>query len=456
VAAAAGDVASSGEGSPDENDAGENNADGDGEDDDEGPAERTVPDAALLDGLLARLAQADAGGGEVADTAPHETAAEADEPVAGALTSVETMIRLRSAKPDGPEPATGPPTAATMRAPRQQPATQAKPDKDAWWANAYQAERKRGTSYTGSRPDGQHAQPSGYSPPRWPGEPQTTPQPSYPDEYPPAGKQVANGRGGAGQDATRPGRGGQRGAGRSRRRALLAITSLVVVAAVVAVVVTLLTRKGGGSPNSGTTSPGASVSPVAAVGSVPPATKQTPSVVNYFNTPKSGVPDGFTQARFTPAQTGTTAGFTIDYPTGWQVSQAKGEPQRVYFKDPDSETSVEVDLTAHTKPEMLAEAQYVKQQSQAKGSFTSGYDQLELDAQGVRGTRGAVWRFDYKDSNGVLLRADDLLCILPTANGGQSYAFFATAPEGPGGDTWDKVALPIVDQMLASFQPTTT
>jgi hypothetical protein len=264
-----------------------------------------------------------------------------------------------------------------------------------------------------------------------------------PDQYP-------TGTGG-GAGGTRPG--GSRIGG---RRALLTILVLVVVAAG-AVAGTMLLKHGTSStPGSSPSTPAVTTTPVSSTGSIPPITKNTPPVVTALDHQSSAIPAGFSQATFSPTQTGTTAGFIIDYPKGWQVQQDQQNPQRVTFTDPDGDGSnVEVDLTPHQFPsDMLREAKYIKSSAQAKGAFSSNYKEIELDAQNIRNTRGAVWRFDYDNAKGVTIRADDLLFVLPTAKGTQSYAIFASAPEGPSSSFWNKDMLPILEKMLQTFATT--
>jgi hypothetical protein len=141
-------------------------------------------------------------------------------------------------------------------------------------------------------------------------------------------------------------------------------------------------------------------------------------------------------------------------PPGWQVGQQT--PQRIFFNAPDGVSNVEVDLTTHTTSDMVAEARSIKQQTQAQGRFPN-YKELELGPEQVRQTRAALWRFDWTSpKTGTTLRVDDLLFILPTANGPQSYAIYMTAPEGNATGSWNATILPIVSQMLQSFTPTTS
>jgi tRNA A-37 threonylcarbamoyl transferase component Bud32 len=391
------------------------------------------------------------------DGASDDTAGEAAEAAAPALafaTSMETAIRSKPSAPAVSQPPVSqaasqapaaPLTAATTRAPRQAP-----PDKDAWWANAYQPPRPVAgparnpplPAQPGPQPysqPGRYPQPTPSSQPAsWPSgaggiSAGTIPQPSFPDDQAPLPS-------------------GGTPARRGRWKLLVALAVLVVVAAAGGVAAAVLPKHSRSGSNGAQAGTGTQSSPATVAGSVPPITSNTPPVVTHFDAPSTALPQGFKQVTFTAAQTGTKAGFTIDCPANWTVTQQQGAPQRIHFQDPNSSAHVDVDLTQHTKADMLAEAKYVKQKTLANNLFP-GYKQFELDAQDLRGTRGGVWRFDYTASGGVTMRADDLLFVLQTPNGPQSYAIFGAAPEGPNSSTWNKVDLPIIESMLASFEP---
>jgi hypothetical protein len=199
------------------------------------------------------------------------------------------------------------------------------------------------------------------------------------------------------------------------------------------------------------TSPASSTTPA---GPLPPVTQDTPTVVRAIDDHNDTMPDGYTPYALHPSAAGTSAGFMIDVPPGWRLDQQT--PRRIFFRAPDGVSNLEVDLTPHTKADMVAEGQYLKQQTLAKGQFPQ-YKEIDLLPQNVLGTRGALWRFDWTDpKTGIQLRVDDMLFILPTPNGPQSYAIFMIAPEGnaPGG--WNNTILPIVSKMLQSFKETTS
>ena len=154
--------------------------------------------------------------------------------------------------------------------------------------------------------------------------------------------------------------------------------------------------------------------------SLPPPTLQ---IIDAINKPATGsLPSGFTMTS-QPAASNETAGFTIAVPPSWQKSTSG---YQTYLTDPaDSNTNVLIDLTPHTYPDMLREAQYIEAQSIPR---FPGYHRVGMAATQVRGTTGAWWKFTW-NKKGVQQEALDLLFVLHTPAGPQSYALYVTAPE---------------------------
>jgi hypothetical protein len=342
--------------------------------------------------------------------------------------------------------------AATPQAPATRKPTPPPPsDKDAWWSNAYQ---QQGPSFSPSSsrpavpyppaqpgPASPFSQPTQYTPPsRHPG-PTSTPQPPYTyNNLYPAGSGQPQRKGGAG------------------KKILLGILAVIVVAAVVVAATILGKHHNAAPPNAANSSPAASggasgsptsSGPTAPTANVPPVTNKTPTVISSIDDPSSSLPSGYTPYTLHPSAAGTAAGFTMAVPPGWHVEPQT--PKRIFFNAPDGVSNVEVDLTTHTTSDMVAEAQSIKQQTLAQGRFPN-YKELELGPENVRQTRAALWRFDWTSpKTGTTLRVDDLLFILKTPNGPQSYAIYMTAPEGNAAGSWNATILPIVSQMLQSF-----
>ena len=156
-------------------------------------------------------------------------------------------------------------------------------------------------------------------------------------------------------------------------------------------------------------------------GSLPPPTLQ---IVDAINKPATGpLPSGFTTIS-RPASTNETAGFSLAAPTSWKES-ASG--YQTYLRDPaETNTNILIDLTPHTFPnDMLREAQYIERQSIP---HFSGYQRIGLAAINVRGTQGSYWKFSWMDA-GIRQEAIDLLFVIQTSAGPQSYALYMTAPE---------------------------
>ena len=146
------------------------------------------------------------------------------------------------------------------------------------------------------------------------------------------------------------------------------------------------------------------------------------------------------------ATSGEVAGFTVAKPSTWTQSTAGFQ---TYLRDPSANANILIDLTPHTFPDdMLQEAQYIKSQSLARNRFP-GYSQLGLAATTIRGTHGSYWKFTWMD-NGVKQEAIDLLFVLQTPAGPQSYALYMTAPAS----MWTQLR-PIFDEMAETFTPPT-
>ncbi len=176
----------------------------------------------------------------------------------------------------------------------------------------------------------------------------------------------------------------------------------------------------------------------------PPAT--APQIVDAINEHTTGpLPAGWTTV--TRPATGTeAAGFSIGAPASWKTSTTG---YQTYLYDPSANVNVLVDLTPHTYPgDMVKEAQYIKNQSLAQNRFP-GYLQMGLQGETIRGTPGAWWKFTWVDK-GTNQEAIDLLFVLHTSAGAQSYALYMTAPQS----MWNQMR-PIFDEAAETFTPLT-
>jgi len=225
---------------------------------------------------------------------------------------------------------------------------------------------------------------------------------------------------------------------RRRRTGMwIALVLLAVLgAAAGAGAIVLLRHSTSNTPSGQGSSPPVSSSGPA--GTLPPATLQIVDAVNQHPGP---LPAGW--ATVTHHATGTqTAGFTLAAPVNWAQSTSGNQ---TYVRDPSANANILIDLTPHTYPnDMVREARYIRDQSLAHNSFP-GYSQVGLQAETIRGTPGAWWKFTWID-NGVSQEAIDLLFVLH----GQSYALYMTAPTS----MWSQMR-PIFDEEVETFLPLT-
>jgi hypothetical protein len=218
----------------------------------------------------------------------------------------------------------------------------------------------------------------------------------------------------------------------------LALVLLAVLGAGAgAATIVLLRHNTTGSPTGGSSSPATS-------SLAPPQT--APQIVDAINEPTTGpLPAGWTTRD--RSATGTeVAGLSIGAPANWTVSKSG---YQTYLYDPSVNANILIDLTPHTFPnDMLKEAQYIRKQSLDQNRFP-GYLGLGLQAATIRGTHGSWWKFTWVD-NGVNQEAIDLLFVLRTPAGPQSYAVYMTAPES----IWNQMR-PIFDEEAETFAPLT-
>jgi eukaryotic-like serine/threonine-protein kinase len=269
------------------------------------------------------------------------------------------------------------------------------PDFSSWYN---QSPRSGASSPPGSGSG--YPPPAGYAPAAWSGQPPQQPPDWSGAEYAPSRRR----RSGFGWKA--------------------AVAALAIVgAAAGAGTVVLLNQGHSGSPQgqgqTGTDTASGSASGSSSA-SLPPPTLQ---IVDAINKPATGaLPSGFTMTS-QPAASNETTGFTIAVPPNWQKSTSG---HQTYLTDPtDSNTNVLIDLTPHTYPEdMLREAQYIEAQSIP---HFPGYHRVDMAATKIRGTTGSFWKFTW-NKKGVQQEALDLLFVLHTSAGPQSYALYVTAP----------------------------
>jgi tRNA A-37 threonylcarbamoyl transferase component Bud32 len=226
---------------------------------------------------------------------------------------------------------------------------------------------------------------------------------------------------------------------RRRRTGLwLALVLLAVLGAGAgAAIIVLLRHNTTGSALGGSSSPATSSLP---------APQAAPQIVDAINDHTTGpLPAGWT-TRDRPATGTEVAGFTIAAPANWTASTSGDQ---TYLYDPSANANILIDLTPHTFPnDMLREGQYIRKQSLLQNRFP-GYVGMGLQAAIIRGTHGAWWKFTWVDK-GVDQEALDMLFVLRTPAGAQSYAVYMTAPTS----MWNQMR-PVFDEEAETFAPLT-
>ena len=217
---------------------------------------------------------------------------------------------------------------------------------------------------------------------------------------------------------------------RSRWRLILVICAVLIAVAIGAGAAIVLGHHG----------------PAAAAGTQgDPATVTTSrfQTVNALNHPSSVAPAGWRPETVEPSADQTNAGFTVSVPPGWTEQRAG---LGTYFRGP-RDMLLEIDLTPHKYPgNMVAEAASVEQGAIASGRFPQ-YRRAALVEVPVRGTKGAIWQFTWS-LNGATARTDDILFVMPTSAGSQSYAVYIRGLNSE----WNSRDLPVFDKILRTFQ----
>jgi hypothetical protein len=152
---------------------------------------------------------------------------------------------------------------------------------------------------------------------------------------------------------------------------------------------------------------------------------QSPPTAVQMIDDQAAAPAGWQTITVSAAKTGTTAGFSIAAPANWTAGQSK---LATTITAPDSIRYVEVDLTSHHYANMLNEANYIQNTAISEGHFP-GYHLVSLRQATIRGTSGAFWAFTWVRPDGTVMRVNDLLFVLQTPAGPQSYAIYLTAPD---------------------------
>ena len=240
-----------------------------------------------------------------------------------------------------------------------------------------------------------------------------------------------------------PGAGGAVGRrqGGGPRRQFIWLVVAVIIAAGIGVGTALALNHGGSTgANAGSTgSPGSQPTTVPSVEDTTTGLKS----VDALNNPSTALPGAnWTTQTVTQAQAqSTAAGFSMDVPPGWKTKQSGLQTD---FTGPGN-LLVEVDLTQQSTTNMLAAATQVKAASLNK---FPGYKQQNLQAEPVRNTEGAFWKFTWTPAGGTQNTVDDIFFAQGTAAGVQDYAIYLRSPTS----TFSGTSLPLFEKMLRTFK----
>jgi serine/threonine protein kinase len=197
---------------------------------------------------------------------------------------------------------------------------------------------------------------------------------------------------------------------------------------------------------------GGSVTPTTTARLPLPPAATAPGIVQAIDNPSTTPPADYTSESYSAAKLGTTTGFAIARPPGWQSTQSG---QKVKLEGP-SGSYVEVDLTQHVKSDLVAEADRLKvllsfdfPRYQRIYSPPDQPPKEFVQPATIHQTLGALWEFDWVTASSVQMREDVLLFNL----GQQSYTIYTAGPAGTHDDDWNRTTLGTVSTILRTFKP---
>jgi tRNA A-37 threonylcarbamoyl transferase component Bud32 len=204
-------------------------------------------------------------------------------------------------------------------------------------------------------------------------------------------------------------------------RAVLIAAAVVIVLAAVAGVLLALRGHGHGSGNqqSGQSNTGT-------IGGTTARVPRTPAAAAAGTASDGPLPTGWTWYTASASSMGTSAGFKLAIPDGWQPAR-ESSGRGYVFEAPGGATILQVDLTPHTFADMVKEAHYLSLEAPKQGKFPGYADQV-IRATPVRGQTGASWGFTWQDPKVGEIRSLDLMYIAQTSGGPQSFALYMTSP----------------------------
>jgi tRNA A-37 threonylcarbamoyl transferase component Bud32 len=177
-----------------------------------------------------------------------------------------------------------------------------------------------------------------------------------------------------------------------------------------------------------------------------PATRapESPAVAVAGPASTGPAPAGHHTLTVPASEFNTTAGFAMAVPDGWEVStQGTG----IIVEAPGGAAFIQIDLTAHTFPDMIAEARYLAAVTQRQGKFP-GYADPVIRGINLRGGSGAAWAFTWLNPSLGRVRALDLMYDASTLNGRQAYSLYLSS----AASAWTS-NLGAFDEAMRTFRP---
>jgi tRNA A-37 threonylcarbamoyl transferase component Bud32 len=138
----------------------------------------------------------------------------------------------------------------------------------------------------------------------------------------------------------------------------------------------------------------------------------------------SAPPAGYQWHTVTAASLGTTGGFVIAAPDGWQL---RTQGQMAYLEPAAGRAYLEVSLSPFAYPGPVAEARYQQATALAAHEYP-GYRGAVIQPTEFMGASAASWRYSWKAAGAARTSVLAILVTLPTSAGSQPYALRVSAP----------------------------
>jgi tRNA A-37 threonylcarbamoyl transferase component Bud32 len=169
------------------------------------------------------------------------------------------------------------------------------------------------------------------------------------------------------------------------------------------------------------------------------------SGTTHVRRPARRLPAGFRLYSQPPGAAGAgSAGFSVAVPRGWRVSRAG---RQTVIKEPGGSRFLEVDLTPHRYPGMVAELMWLQQRTRLARTFP-GYQLLYIHRVSYQGTVAADWAFTWNSQTSGPTDVRDRAWIARGPGGAQSFAIYWSAPAVQ----WDR-SRSVLAEALRTFTP---